>query len=1100
MDDIDIPRERRDQLLEFPNVIGHGIGREKSGGEYTGDIVVVAYVDEKVPERELNDEDVLPDEFDGTAVDVQPEGAEPIATGDYENYEPRGNRDEEIRPFAGGVEIGDGEGDPWGTAGAVVELDGEVGFISNNHVLCDDETDCTGREVFQPADVLEDVAEDDDLELEDYRVGEVTSLGDIDPDGPDDENLDFGFVTLEEDVEVGRYLFGMKEVDSFGESNFDERFLKTGVRTGLSSGLLEATDVTIDVEYDHGSVTVTGVDKYLTNVAPGDSGSIIGRINASGNFEMTGLTFAAYYEDEAHDLSPALYAHPVSAIEDAGFELGPADVEADVPDGGDGDAFIEISGYRTAIGRGEIRVRAIASNTGGTDWPSSGTIVLIDAGGETIGEEDIDIDSGRCQTLTFDISDDYEGETLRLEALDADGALVDEDLVLGDAYLDRFEPLGPGYTIYLTRGGDRDPDSEHTAVLGPDDVIDPSLPGTHTDIDEWECYVPLTRELEDWRLAEMFVVYETQSGDSELIYRGRLDTVNHDKGSDLTTLRGESVEYKLDQGSAQKHYQGEAAANALEEYWAEETPFEAVVHEPDPNVVDEGKIVQSASSTADLENLFNWDEADRETLPVDISDGTIELLQTCYVLDLEGGYSDDQYSGGEADGPNTVPTVDFDYTIPAEHLHISLREGIFSGNRDVRVRFDGTDLYQGIGVGSNDQPSWWHLSNLYDIRGGDDSDGGSFLLEYQDSSDGQYVVDVVVIYDRRYHNSDDFDDELHEPGGYFDRPYLYPPEYTFESAIHDDPYNTTAADLVVSATGINDNFSVELSNNGGDSYPIGADGTNSVSGSFGNTFGSLVRSRLTLGAYPIEGNPQDATPRYGYNSQAISSYELEITTNDLGIFNDREFVGSDFEIQQDLHDEAGYRWVAEYDDEEFLVTSFPRGGIVEEDVDWTTLEGVSDGFEMRDYANVITIYGAYDEDNEEYLVAEARAEEEIQRLIDLGFSEEEAEIEDSEIEPDIDNPEDLRQIATRELANRVREDEREASIPIVPKAIDPGKSYPVPDIARPGEEPPVLPLESIDFSDGQDPSGELHFESRTDISTVVRTVSRDVRRTRSAIR
>lgn len=155
---------------------------------------------------------------------------------------------------------------------------------------------------------------------------------------------------------------------------------------------------------------------------------------------------------------------------------------------------------------------------------------------------------------------------------------------------------------------------------------------------------------------------------------------------------------------------------------------------------------------------------------------------------------------------------------------------------------------------------------------------------------------------------------------------------------------------------------------------------------------------------------------------------------------------------------------------------------------------------MRGYANIVTVFGAYDDANSEYLVIEACDDDEIQRLLDLGFTQEEAEVGVTLFEPDIASSDDLRQVAQSELASQVAADEMSATIPIVPKSITPKYSYAFDELEEENGNVPVLPLESISFRDGSDPRGKLNFEDPTDIASVVRDISTEVRRTQRAIR
>lgn len=61
-------------LLRRANVVGLAPGRQLRGDADIGGPCLVVYVARKAPRAELSTEDLLPDELDGVAVDVQESG------------------------------------------------------------------------------------------------------------------------------------------------------------------------------------------------------------------------------------------------------------------------------------------------------------------------------------------------------------------------------------------------------------------------------------------------------------------------------------------------------------------------------------------------------------------------------------------------------------------------------------------------------------------------------------------------------------------------------------------------------------------------------------------------------------------------------------------------------------------------------------------------------------------------------------------------------------------------------------------------------------------------------------------------------------------
>jgi hypothetical protein len=60
----------QDRLLGYPNVVGTAVGLRTRGGRPSDERCLVVYVQRKVPESELAEEEVLPREVEGVPVDV----------------------------------------------------------------------------------------------------------------------------------------------------------------------------------------------------------------------------------------------------------------------------------------------------------------------------------------------------------------------------------------------------------------------------------------------------------------------------------------------------------------------------------------------------------------------------------------------------------------------------------------------------------------------------------------------------------------------------------------------------------------------------------------------------------------------------------------------------------------------------------------------------------------------------------------------------------------------------------------------------------------------------------------------------------------------
>ena len=62
------------QLMNLANVVGVGIGLKQTKGTATNQVALVVNVEHKKPLDDLDQQDIIPAEIDGVAVDVQEVG------------------------------------------------------------------------------------------------------------------------------------------------------------------------------------------------------------------------------------------------------------------------------------------------------------------------------------------------------------------------------------------------------------------------------------------------------------------------------------------------------------------------------------------------------------------------------------------------------------------------------------------------------------------------------------------------------------------------------------------------------------------------------------------------------------------------------------------------------------------------------------------------------------------------------------------------------------------------------------------------------------------------------------------------------------------
>jgi hypothetical protein len=69
-----VKRAHENELMKRANVIGVGVGYQKKGQNWTGQVALIILVAKKVPADQLAPTDLLPSSLDGVSVDVQEVG------------------------------------------------------------------------------------------------------------------------------------------------------------------------------------------------------------------------------------------------------------------------------------------------------------------------------------------------------------------------------------------------------------------------------------------------------------------------------------------------------------------------------------------------------------------------------------------------------------------------------------------------------------------------------------------------------------------------------------------------------------------------------------------------------------------------------------------------------------------------------------------------------------------------------------------------------------------------------------------------------------------------------------------------------------------
>ena len=633
---------------------------------------------------------------------------------------------------------------------------------------------------------------------------------------------------------------------------------------------------------------------------------------------------------------------------------------------------------------------------------------------------------------------------------------------------------GKGYVAVLRRG-------DEERELGPDEIISPDIPAEHSVINEWRFETPLDESLEFYRHGEALIFFEDSDGNRRPLQRGPVDSVISDDESAVTRLRGRDTTAFLSQKGPEKTIKADGVAwEEIERVTDTIDGWDWTVHEPDANIVDDELVVQQASTTDGLNDLFGG------SIGI-ISDGSLQPPRTSFYQEADENSNavditrNDFSNGSGVSIAIDIEEVRIDVDLPYEsdNLSVGVRcELVDSGPDNFRTlevySQNGTQLSGGI---TPQDELDWYFSDLASSFSGEEQ------LELRPNEDiaedndfGEVEIDGVAIFDDSFEYTfpnevipvpeDQEDDEV----GYLNGPEKHP----FV------PLNTAESEITNNIRRAYIDAAVET--NGGQSLAVSFDGetfnsednTTSLTQDNDDTPTVTVIGQLTIGH--TDAVRDGATPRKGHEPQTLDEWELRVDADDLGIFEDREFSGNYYELLQEMHNQSGLVFRAPPDEDTLKAETFEKGSITD-DVDWTRLSFERE-FDVTNYANSVTVVGESDTDGDDRPVVKTKSESEIERI----GQEITAFIEARETSRPT-----LRNIARNELSSRLTADELGGTLEIVPRRLKPGYLYHVPAFDD------ELVLERFSFQDGRRPSCTLEFQEIVDIATSVSGVRRESR-------
>lgn len=211
----------RKRLKNIPGVNATAIGYKYVDGEPTDELSIHAFVAEKVPEDELKQSEVIPQEVKGVTVDVLESDPDNIVYEGGNNSEGPA-RDDRQRPIMAGLRAESDGGDLATISPGVLNSSGRESVIVAFHHVNN-----IGSALYQP--------NLDTNQADNNRIGESVS-------GDYDEG-DWALVELDDEADFTNEILGMPPYKSLGdEPSPGVRFTVTGENAGMLGGTVTSID------------------------------------------------------------------------------------------------------------------------------------------------------------------------------------------------------------------------------------------------------------------------------------------------------------------------------------------------------------------------------------------------------------------------------------------------------------------------------------------------------------------------------------------------------------------------------------------------------------------------------------------------------------------------------------------------------------------------------------------------------------------------------------------------------------------------------------------------------------------------------------------
>jgi len=282
------------ELMMRQNVVATGIGYKTVAGKSTSELAIICSVNNKKPLSQLHSADIVPSLINNIPTDVR-------ATGQFRAL--NGPRDR-FRPSPGGCSISHTQVTA-GTLGCWVQKGGQLYLLSNNHVIANSNEANIGDLILQPGsydgginpeDVIAKLSdfipihfqEDAQFKGCNFTRGIISFMNSISKImGSNtrlkayriqkrDNKTDCAIAKPISFEDIATEILQIGTIAEIKEAEIGMKIKKSGRTTGLTTGTIEQTDVTVSVSYGQNKTAVF-TDQLLAGPMSqgGDSGSAV---------------------------------------------------------------------------------------------------------------------------------------------------------------------------------------------------------------------------------------------------------------------------------------------------------------------------------------------------------------------------------------------------------------------------------------------------------------------------------------------------------------------------------------------------------------------------------------------------------------------------------------------------------------------------------------------------------------------------------------------------------------------------------------------------------------------------------------------------------